>query len=202
LIHCNEELLVLTAGLETAKLLWNSVVSTAMAKYMCIDLNNFYLTAKLEFYEYMTIPFAYFPPWIVNQYNLNLHALNGKVHLELRQAVRGLSQAGIPTNKQLRRKLAPFGYKEHANTPGLWYHETCPILFTLAVDDFGIKYVNKTDVEHLFESLQATYKLTMDWTGSILWDHSWVELRQAIRQHINAWLYKKETPGIQTRCPQ
>jgi hypothetical protein len=79
--------------------------------------------AKLEFYEYITITLAYFPPWIVKQYNLNLHALNGKVHLELRRTVWGLPQAGILANKQLRQKLVPFGYKEHGNTLGLWYHE-------------------------------------------------------------------------------
>jgi hypothetical protein len=101
LIHCNKELLVPTARLETAILHWNSIVSTAMAKYMCIDLKNFYLTAKPEYYEYMTIHLAYFPPWIVDQYNLNLHALNGKVHLKLWRAVWGLPQAGILANKQL-----------------------------------------------------------------------------------------------------
>ncbi len=90
LIHCNKELSVPTAGLETVKLYWNSVASTAMAKYMCIDLKNFYLTAKLEYYEYMTIPLAYFPPWIVDQYNLNLHAINSKLHLESGIAVCGL----------------------------------------------------------------------------------------------------------------
>ena len=57
---------------------------------MCIDIKNFYLTAKLEYYEYMSIPRAYFPPWIVDQYDLNLHALNGKVHLELWRAIWGL----------------------------------------------------------------------------------------------------------------
>ncbi len=138
-----------------------------MAKYMCIDLKNFYPTAKLEFYKYMTIPLAYFPLWIVDQYNLNLYALNGKVHLELRWAVWGLPKAGILANKQLGRKLAPIGYKEHSNTPGLWYHKTRPILFTLVVNDFGVKYVNKSDVEHLLDSLQATYKLTADWEGDL-----------------------------------
>jgi hypothetical protein len=72
----------------------------------------------LKFYKYMTIPLAYFPTWIVEQYDLNLHALNGKVHLELQHTVWGLPQAGILANKQLQRKLAPFGYKEHMNTPG------------------------------------------------------------------------------------
>ena len=71
-----------------------------MAKYMCIDIKK-YLMAKLEYCKYMTIPLAYFPVWIVEQYNLNLHELNGKVHLELRRAVWGLPQAGILANKQL-----------------------------------------------------------------------------------------------------
>ncbi len=74
-------------------------MSAAMARYMCIDLKNFYLMARLEQYEYMTIPLAYFPPWIVTQYDLNSHSLNGKVHLELRCAVWGLPQAGILANK-------------------------------------------------------------------------------------------------------
>ena len=127
MIQCKEELLVPTAGLETAKLHWNSIMSTALAKYMCIDIKNFYLTAKLEYFEYMTIPLAYFPKWIVKQYDLNLHALNSKVHLELRCAVWGLPQASILANKRLRQKLAPLGYKEHVNTLVLWYHKTRPI---------------------------------------------------------------------------
>ena len=66
---------------------------------------------------------------------------------------RGLPQAGILANKRLHQKLAPFGYKEHVNTPGLWYHEMRPISFTLVVNDFGVKYVNKDNVDHLIASL-------------------------------------------------
>jgi hypothetical protein len=117
----------------------------------------------------MTIPLSYFPTWIVKQYDLNLQALNSKVHLELQRAVWGLPQAGILANKRLQQKLVlvPFGYKEHAKTLGLWYHETRPISFSLVVDDFGVKYVNKADVEHLMTSLKSTYKLTADWTGDL-----------------------------------
>ncbi len=126
----------------------------------------------------MTIPLTYFPKWTVKQYDLNLHALNSKVHLELWCAVWGLPQASILANKWLWQKLAPFGYKEHTNTPVLWYHETRPIWFTLVVDDFGIQYVNKADVEHLMTSLQTTYKRTLDWTGDLYcgitlgWDYN------------------------------
>jgi hypothetical protein len=45
LINYNEELSVPTADLVTAKLHWNSVMHTTLAKYMCIEIKNFYLTA-------------------------------------------------------------------------------------------------------------------------------------------------------------
>ena len=71
-------------------------------------------------------------------------------------------------NKRLRRKLAPFGYYECVNTPGLWYHVSRPISFTLVVDDFGVKFVGKEHADHLIASIKSTYKkLTEDWTGSL-----------------------------------
>ena len=69
-------------------------------------------------------------------------------------AMWGLPQAGILANKCLQRKFAPFEYSECVNTPGLWRHETQPILFTLVVDDFGVKYVSKNDVNHLIKSIK------------------------------------------------
>ena len=85
------------------------------------------------------------------------------VHIKIRKAVYGLPQAGILANKKLRIKLEPHGYFEHKNTTGLWYHKTQPILFTLVVDDFGVKYVGKENVDHLINCLKsAKYKLTND----------------------------------------
>jgi hypothetical protein len=49
----------------------------------------------------------------------------------------------------------------------LWLHETRPLSFTLVVDDFGVKYVNKTDVDHLISSIKTTYTLTEDWSGQL-----------------------------------
>ena len=89
---------------------------------MCLDINFFYLMAALKYFEYMRMPLALFPIWIVEQYDLQKHVLNGFVHLEMRRAEWGMPQARILANKQLRRKLAPFGYYECVNTPGLWYH--------------------------------------------------------------------------------
>ncbi len=54
LIKYKEELSVRTADINTAK-----IMNAAM--YMCLNIGNFYLTAALEYYEYMWIPLALFP---------------------------------------------------------------------------------------------------------------------------------------------
>ena len=168
LIKCEGKLLVRTADISTAKLQWNSVISTKNARYMWLDLALFYLTADLEYCKYMKMPLNLFPQWIIDQYDLNTHAVDGMVHIKMRKAVYGLPQAGILANKKLRRELEPHGYLEHENTPGLWYHKTRPIPFTLVIDDFGVKYVRKEHVNHLISCLkQSKYKLTEDLTGNL-----------------------------------
>ena len=145
---------------------------------MCLDIKNFYLTAALDYYEYMKIPLALFLEWIKKQYTLDTNARDGFVFLEIQRAVWGLPQAGILANQLLRKRLKPHGYYECVNTPGLWQHATRPITFSLVVDDFGVKYVGKEHADHLISCLkQETYKLTEDWAGdlycgiSLRWDY-------------------------------
>ncbi len=116
---------------------------------MCLDIENFYLSAPLNQYKYMKMPLDLFPNWTAKQYDLKQHALNSYIYLEMQQTVWGLPQAGIPANKILRQRLLPHGYYECNNTPGLWKHTTRPFSFTLLVDNFGVKYVGKEHVDHL-----------------------------------------------------
>ena len=53
LIDCPGDVSTKTADLTTAKILFNSVVSTPDAKFMGIDLKNFYLNTPMERYKYM-----------------------------------------------------------------------------------------------------------------------------------------------------
>ena len=46
------------------------------------------------------------PPDIVNQYNLNELAIDGKVYVEIRKGMYGLPQAGILANELLQKNLA------------------------------------------------------------------------------------------------
>ena len=63
--------------------MWNSVLSTKGAKYMCLNIKNFYLTAPLDRYKYMKMPISLFPSWRKEQYNLDKLAKNGFVYLEM-----------------------------------------------------------------------------------------------------------------------
>ena len=69
LINYPGELSTQTADLTTSKLMWNSVLSTKGAKYICLDIKNFYLTAPLDRFEYMKMPIGLFPTWIVEHTN-------------------------------------------------------------------------------------------------------------------------------------
>jgi hypothetical protein len=50
-----------TAGLTTAKILINSVISTPSAKFLVIDIKIFYLNTPLGRFEYMVINLASLP---------------------------------------------------------------------------------------------------------------------------------------------
>jgi hypothetical protein len=60
-----------TAGLTTAKILINSVISTQGAKFLVIDINNFYLNTPLGRFKYMVINLASLPQETIEKYDLN-----------------------------------------------------------------------------------------------------------------------------------
>ena len=48
------------ADLTTSKVLWNSVLITALSKYICIDIKDVYLCTLMGRYEYMHLPLEIF----------------------------------------------------------------------------------------------------------------------------------------------
>ena len=67
-----------------------------------------------------------------------------------------------------------FGYEPMRHTPALWKHTSHEIVFTLIMDDFGVKCKNRQDAEHLRNALQILYPMTTYWTGSENWDSPWI----------------------------
>ena len=147
-------------------MLLNSVISTPGAKFLTLDIKNFYLGTPMEEYEYMKIKYDTIPAEIIKQYNLQTLVHNGFVYIEVRKGMYGLKQAGVLANKNLEQLLNKDGYVKTKHTPGLWKHLTRPVTFTLCVDDFGVKYVGERHPEYLITTLKKHYKaVTVDWAG-------------------------------------
>lgn len=167
LIDYPGELTTRTADMTTAKILWNSVLSTPNAEYACADVGNFYLATPMDRYEYMKIKADLIPDAFLDEYNLRNKIYKGFVYCEIRRGMYGLPQAGIIANQLLKKRLAEHGYYELAHTPGLWRHEHRPVQFTLVVDDFGIKYVGREHLEHLLTALKEHYEVSVDYKGEL-----------------------------------
>lgn len=189
-----------TADLTTAKLLFNSIISTFGAKFAAFDISNFYLNNPMERYEYMRIPLKDIPAIIIKQYNLMELVHNDHILVEIRKGMYGLPQAGIIANVRLVKHLASFGYHQSTHTPGLFNHETRPISFCLVVDDFGIKYVGQEHAQHLLDCLRTIYTVTTDWDGTkycgltLRWDYTNSTCDISMPQYIKKALHRFQHP--------
>ena len=157
-------------GLTDTKLHINSVISDAHlgARYCTGDLKDFFLVSDMLVYQYMRIHRRYVTPEIIAEYDLtdDFFDSKGYLYVEIRKGMYGLKEAAILAYDQLKAHLAPFGYFPVPHTPGLWRHTDRRTTFTLAVDDFGIKFFAQSDADHLFAALATRYALTKDWSGS------------------------------------
>jgi hypothetical protein len=99
-----------TAGLTMAKIIINSIISTLGAKFLVIDIYNFYLNTPLGRFEYMVINLSSLPQETIDKYDLIELSKDGKVYIEIQKGMYVLPQAGILANKLLQRNLAKDGW--------------------------------------------------------------------------------------------
>ncbi len=106
------------------KLLLNSIISTPNAKFMTLDLKDFYLKTSMKRYEYYHMKLKLFPQDIIDEYNLaNKVDHNRNVHCEVRCGMYGPPQAGIIAQELLEKRLKAAGYTQSKLTPGYWKHK-------------------------------------------------------------------------------
>eukprot|EP00804_Cyclotella_cryptica_P006269 CCRYP_010123-RA/>CCRYP_010123-RA protein AED:0.17 eAED:0.14 QI:0/0/0/1/1/1/4/0/941 len=166
-----------TADMITVKILLNSVISTANAKFMTIDIKDFYLNTPMERPEYMRLKLADIPDAIIDLYHLRDIAQDGYVFVRIQKGMYGLPQAGIIAQQLLEQRLQANGYHQSKINPGFWSHDWRPICFALCVDDFGVKYVGKEHATHLISTLKGHYGISTDWEGcryiglTLHWDY-------------------------------
>ena len=155
-----------TADMLVAKLLFNSVVSTKGAKFMTIDISNFYLMTPLKRPEFIRMKMSDIPEEIIAEYKLNdIVTADGSIYIQANRGMYGLPQSGLLANELLEKRLNKRGYHQSKLVPGLWKHTWRPVQFTLVVDDFGVKYVGKEHAMHLKQTLEENYTVTTEWDG-------------------------------------
>ena len=178
------------AHLETAKLLLNSVLSRPGARFMTLDLANFYLMTPMTELENTRMKLSDIPNEIIEEHQLHQHEHHGWACVEIRRGAYGLPQAGKLSHKQLSHHLNAAGHYEAATTSGLWRHKWRPIAFALVVDDFGVEPVGKLHADHLIQTLKAHYDVTQDWSGvnflsiDLEWDYAKGTVRLSMKNYI------------------
>jgi hypothetical protein len=175
----------------TVKLHLNSVISTKNACYCTIGLKDFYLNTPMDQPEYMRMKISDLPPNFVKAYNLNdLATNNSTIYIKIQKGMYGLPQAGILAQNLLEKCLNQHGYHQNNVTPGIWKHDWQPLLFTLCVDNFGIKYFGREHASHLAKILVEHNKCSLDWDGTqylgmnIDWDYNGCKVHVSMLDYV------------------
>ena len=101
----------LTADLLTVKLMFNSIISTPNAKFMTINIKDFYLMTPMDWYKYFRIKLELFPQDIINEYGLRDKAdADGNIFCEVQRGMYGLLQASIIAQNLLTKHIHKAGY--------------------------------------------------------------------------------------------
>ncbi len=75
-----------TADMLVAKMLFNSVISTKEARFMTMDISNFYLMTPLHRPEFIRIKLSDIPDEVINEYKLNEKATkNGSIYIRAKR---------------------------------------------------------------------------------------------------------------------
>jgi hypothetical protein len=90
LIQYHGDVSTRSAYITTSKSLWNSTISTTGDKYMCLDVNIFYLGTPMDSFEYRHIPIKLILQEIIDQYNLLPLVSYGHVYIEVQKCMHGL----------------------------------------------------------------------------------------------------------------
>ena len=188
-----------SASMETVKISLNSVLSTPGARLSTSDAKMMHLESLLKDPQCMRFKLSQIPEDFQKQ--CNLHALTddqGHVCARIDGALCGLAEAGRIANQDMVDHLAKFGYYECKFTPGLFTHETRPIQFSLTVDDFAVKWIDREDFDHLLQSLETKYTMTCDMEGkqhvgiSLDWNYDEREVICSMNQCVQDTLSELE----------
>jgi hypothetical protein len=105
------EVATLTAEMLVAKMLFNSVISTKGARFMTMDISNFYLMTPLHCPKFIRIKLTDIPDKVITVYKLReIATKNESIYIRAKHGMYGLPQAGLLANELLEKRLNKHGY--------------------------------------------------------------------------------------------
>ena len=109
----------------------------------------------------------------MTKYNLYSKIHNKNIYIQINKGIYRLKEAGTLANQQLQQYLVLCGYTPAKYTPRLWKHNSNKIVFTLVVDDFGIKYLGKANTQYLISALKNKHEdVEVNWNSDKLYSIS------------------------------
>ena len=93
-----------TADMLVTKILFNIIISTKGARFMTINISNFYLITPLKHPEYIRIKVRNIPDYIIKEYKLKeKQTQNVAVYIVANRGMYGLPQSGLLANELLEK---------------------------------------------------------------------------------------------------
>ena len=168
-LHYPDDATSPAASLLETKLLINSTISQSSrgARFMTLDIKDFFLQTQMPNCEYMRIHNKYFIGDLRKKYKIDsIVAEDGFVYCKIKKGMYGLRQAARLAHDDLKIHLAQYGYYPDPIATNIWKHNTRQTKFCLCVDDFGVQYFTQDDKDHLINALTEKYDITVDNSGS------------------------------------
>ena len=164
LSECDSETATNSTSIWTIKMLLNSVSSTQGAKFSTLDIKSVHPKSLLWDSQCTRFNLSQTPKDFQSQHNLHALVDNpGCVCAQINWSLHRLEENGSIANEDIVVDHSlQFGRHEIKHTAGLFTHVTRPIQFSLVVDDFGVKWVNHADLNHLLESPRTKHTMTCD----------------------------------------
>ena len=127
----------------------------------------------------MKIPLNILPEHTIQQYNMQEHAKNGFVYLEIWKAIYDLPQVGILADKQLRKFLKPARYYEVVHTSDL---TTSKIIWNSVLSTEGARFMG-IDIKNVYLGTPLSWFEYMKMPLNVLPEHTIQQYN--MREHVN-----------------
>ena len=109
MVICLHDVSAPTSDMTIEKILFNSVIYTPGARFIKIDLKNFYLKTPLPNRRYMKMKIYILPDEIIKKYNPPEIVHTEYVYFKIKIGMYGIPEAGILAIKLLKKRIGKHG---------------------------------------------------------------------------------------------